>query len=376
MQKDAMTATRQRATDAALNAQSSADTTALLHSPTFATQHAAMPSLLAARHATTATPSVGMDAMDVLLSPDGGALIRLVLGQCAQRDAETVSKPLQKDAMTATRQRATAAAQSAQSSANTLALDSRLFVRALDQARHVVVMENVQALNHATMQTSRPETGAVRHVPLRWVTCAITTTGQLLLPSAFGRQATRPAEMAKHSGQRKALSISVTITTRQRATAALLDAQSSVDIPALLHNPTSAAQHAEIPSALATRHATTATPTMGMDAVQTASRLSSDGCALLLRAVGPLARKSAETESELPEKDAMTETRQLTTAAQPPAWSSVDTAALQHSPTSATQHVETPSSLAARHVSADLGVDCNVFFFVQLLHVKCNSLRL
>jgi len=93
MQKDAMTATRQRATAAALNAQSSADTTALLHSPTFATQHAEIPSALATRHATTATPSVGMDVVRTaqLLSPDGLAQLSRAGGLIVRKSVETVS---------------------------------------------------------------------------------------------------------------------------------------------------------------------------------------------------------------------------------------------------------------------------------------------
>jgi hypothetical protein len=58
-----------------------------------------------------------------------------------------VSKPPQKDAMTATRQRVTAAAQGAQSSVDTIALESRLCV----PLRHAVT-ENVEALNLATME--------------------------------------------------------------------------------------------------------------------------------------------------------------------------------------------------------------------------------
>ena len=149
LQKDAMTATRQRATAAAEGAQSSADTTALLHSPTSAARHAETPGALATRHATTATPSVGMDAVRIaqMLRPDGLAQLSRVVGLIAHKYAETVSRPLQKDAMTATRQRATAAAQYAQSSADTLALDNRLCV----PLRHAVTA-NVQALNHATME--------------------------------------------------------------------------------------------------------------------------------------------------------------------------------------------------------------------------------
>jgi hypothetical protein len=74
--------------------------------------------------------------------------------------------------------------------------------------------------------------------------------------------------------------------TRQRATAAVQGAQSSVDTTALLHSPTSAAQPAETPSSLAMRDATTATPSVGMDAVRIAQTLSADGPAQLYRSVG------------------------------------------------------------------------------------------
>jgi hypothetical protein len=88
-----------------------------------------------------------------------------------------------------------------------------------------------------------------------------------------------------------------------------------------------------------------------MDAVLTAQRLRQDGVALLFRAVSLIARKSAETVSELPEKDAMTATRQRETAAGMCAQSSADTTAVLHNPTFATQLAETPSSLAARHAT-------------------------
>ena len=159
--------------------------------------------------------------------------------------------------------------------------------------------------------------------------------------------------MAKHSGQRKALSISVTITTRQRVTAARPDAQWSADTPALVARQlldTSAAQHAETPTSLATRHATTATPRLEMDAVGPANR-SSDGIAQLSRVVGLIARKSAETVSRPLQKDAMTATRQRATAAAQGAQSSADTTAQLHSPTSAAQHAETPGAMATRHAT-------------------------
>ena len=99
--------------------------------------------------------------------------------------------------MTATRSAATAAAPSAQSSADTTALGSRLCV----PLRHVGTA-NLHALKYATMETPVLEMDAARHVPLRWVTPATTTTATVLLPSAFGIQATSFVGMAKHSGQR------------------------------------------------------------------------------------------------------------------------------------------------------------------------------
>jgi len=268
-----MTATRTLEMDVRRYAPSSAVSSALLHSPTSAAQPAVTPGSLALSNATTATPSEGMDAVQgaQMLSPDGLAQLSRAVGLIACKSAETASKPLQKNAMTATRQRATAAAQGAQWSADTLALDSRLFVR----LRHVVT-ESLQALNHATMETPRLEMGAARHVPLKWVTGAITTPVHALLPSALCRQVTRLVGMAKLLGQRQALAISVTMATRQRATAAQSDARWSVDTPVLAARRqlliTSATQHAETPFALAMRYATTATPSVGMDAVQTVLR--------------------------------------------------------------------------------------------------------
>jgi hypothetical protein len=95
--------------------------------------------------------------------------------------------------------------------------------------------------------------------------------------------------MGKHSGQREALTISVTITTRQRVTAARPDAQWSADTTALVAQQllaTSAAQHAETPSLLVTRDATTATASVGMDAVRIAQMLRPDGLALQCCAEG------------------------------------------------------------------------------------------
>ena len=66
--------------------------------------------------------------------------------------------------------------------------------------------------------------------------------------------------MAKQSGQRKALSISVTITTRQRMTAARPDAQWSADTIALESRLCVPPRHAVTDFAQALNHATTETP--------------------------------------------------------------------------------------------------------------------
>jgi hypothetical protein len=167
--------------------------------------------------------------------------------------------------------------------------------------------------------------------------------------------------MAKHSGQREALSISVTITTRQRVMAARPDAQWSADTPALVAQQlldTSAAQHAETPSSLVTRHVTTATLRLEMDAVRTVL-LSPDGGALTRLVLGPCAQRAAETarpsgmKRDLP-ISVTTATQLRVTAAQPRAELSVDTTApvaRQLQDTSAAQHAETPGALETRHAT-------------------------
>ena len=167
--------------------------------------------------------------------------------------------------------------------------------------------------------------------------------------------------MAKHSGQRKTLSISVTITTRQRETAARPDAQWSADTPALVARQlldTSAGLHAETRSSLGTRHATTATQTVEMDAVRTVL-LSLDGGALTRLVLCQCAQRDAGTARLLGMNRAQrisvtTATRQRATVAPSRAELSADTTALvalQLSETSAAQHVETRSSLATRHAT-------------------------
>ena len=246
-------ATRQRVTAARPDAQWSADTPALVARQlldTSAAQHAETPTSLATRHATTGTPRLVMDAVrTVLLSPAGGALIRLVLGQCAQSDAET----------------------------------------------------------------------------------------------------------ARVSGMKRALRISVTTATWLRATAAQLRAELSADTPALVARQlqdTSAAQHAETPSSLATRHATTGTPRLEMDAVGPANR-SSDGLAQLSRVVGLIARKCVETVSRPLQKDAMTATRQRATAAAQGAQSSADTIAMDSRLCVPLRHAVTENVQALNHATME-----------------------
>ncbi len=167
--------------------------------------------------------------------------------------------------------------------------------------------------------------------------------------------------MAKHSGQREALSISVTITTRQRVTAARQDVLWSADTTAPVGRQlldTSAAQAAETPSSLGTRHATTATLRLEMDAVRTVL-LSPDGGALTRLVLGQCAQRDAETARLSGMKGALrisvtTGTRLRATAAQLRAELSADTPALvarQLQDTSAAQHAETPTSLATRHAT-------------------------
>ena len=198
--------------------------------------------------------------------------------------------------------------------------------------------------------------GAARRVLLRRVTGAITTLGHVLLPSAFGRQVTRLVGTVKHSGQREALSISVTITTRQRVTAARSDAQWSADTPALVaqqHLDTFAGQHAETRSLLGPRHATTATPSVGMDAVRIAQMLRPDGLAQLSLAVGLIAHKYAETVSRPLQKDAMTATRQRATAAAQYAQSSADTIAMDSRLCVPLRHAVTENVQALNHATME-----------------------
>ena len=160
------------------------------------------------------------------------------------------------------------------------------------------------------------------------------------------RASRAPVARKSAETESKPLQKHATMAIRLPKMAAATCAQSSADTRALMQSPTSAAQPAETPSSLALRNATTATPTVGMDAVQTAIRSRMDGRALPWRVVGPVARKSAETESEPLQKHATMAIRLLAMAAAPCAQSSADTRALMQIPTSAGQPAETPSSLA------------------------------
>ena len=340
--------TRQRVTAARPDAQWSADTTALVAQQlldTSAGQHVETPSSLATRHATTATPTVEMDAVPtVLLSPDGGALTRLVLGQCVQRDAETarlsgMKRALRISVTTATRLRATAAHPRAELSADTTALVARQHPDT-SVAQHVETRSSL-ASRHATTATLRPEMDAVRTVNQR-------SDGIASLSRAVGLIARKSAETVSKPFQKDAM-----MGTRQRATAAAEGAQWSVDTTALLHSPTFAVQAAETRSSLASRYATTATPSVGMDAVRTAQMLSPAGLAQLSRAVGLIARKCAETVSRPLQKDAMTATWQLATAAVLCAQLSADTIALDSCLCVRLRHAVTENVQALNHATTE-----------------------
>jgi hypothetical protein len=285
--------TRQRVTAARPDAQWSADTTALVAQQLLATsaaQHAETPSLLVTRDATTATLRLEMDAVrTVLLSPDGGALTRLVLGQCAQRDAETVRPSEMKRALgisvtTAIRLRVTAAQPRAESSADTTALVAR-------QLPDTPAAQNAET---PSSLATRDATTATPSVGMDAVQIArmLRPDGIAQLSRAAGPIARKCVETVSRPVQKDAMT-----ATLQRATAAAQGAQSSAVTTALLHSPTSAAQDAETPGALDTRHATMATPSVGMDAVRIAQMLRLDGFAQLSRAEGLIARQCAETVS-------------------------------------------------------------------------------
>jgi hypothetical protein len=233
---------------------------------------------------------------------------------------------------------ATAAQQDAELSADSTALVARQLLDT--SAKQLAETPSSLETRHAT--TATPTVGMDAVLTAQ----RLRQDGVALLFRAVSLIARKSAETVSELPEKDAMT-----AIRQRVTAAVMCAQSSADTTALLHGPTSATQHAETPSSLATRHVTTATPKAGMDAVLTAQRLRQDGVALLFRAVSPVARKSVETVSELPEKDAMTATRQLATAAVLCAQSSADTTAVMHNPTFATQLAETPSSLAERHAT-------------------------
>jgi hypothetical protein len=312
---------------------------------TSAAQHAETPTSLATRHVTTATPRLVMDAVrTVLLSPDGGALIRLALGQCAQSYAETarlsgMKRALRISVTTATWLRATDAQLCAELSADTPALVARQ-LQDTSAAQHAETPSSL-ATRHATTATPRLEMDAVG-------TANRSSDGIAQLSRAVGLIARKSAETVSRPLQKDAMT-----ATRQRATAAAQSAQSSADTTALLHSPTSAAQHAETPGALATRHATTATPSVGMDAVRIAQMLRPDGLARLSRAVGLIARKSAETVSRPLQKDAMTATWQRATAAVLCAQLSADTIALDSCLCVRLRHAVTENVQALNHATME-----------------------
>ena len=135
---------------------------------------------------------------------------------------------------------------------------------------------------------------------------------------------------------------------------ARLSAQSSVDTTATAARrlrATLVTQGAETGSLLATRHATTATMLMGMDAVRTALLQRTDGHARGSRVVYRFALKFVETGSSRREKGATMATREMVMGATQHARSSADSAALQVTQPGVRQGAETVRSLATRHAT-------------------------
>ena len=109
-------------------------------------------------------------------------------------------------------------------------------------------------------------------------------------------------------------------------------------------------QAAETGSSLASKHVTTATLLMGMDAVRTAL-LHMDGIAHKSHAVNRFALKFVETGSSLKENSATMATREMVMGAAQHARSSADSTALAVTQACVRQAAETARSLATRHVT-------------------------
>jgi hypothetical protein len=109
-------------------------------------------------------------------------------------------------------------------------------------------------------------------------------------------------------------------------------------------------QPAETISALASKHVTTATMLVGMDAVRTAlSKM--DGYAHTSHAVNRFALKVVETGSSLRENSATMATREMVMGAAQHARSSADSSALAVSQACVRQPAETARSLAKRYAT-------------------------
>jgi hypothetical protein len=152
-------------------------------------------------------------------------------------------------------------------------------------------------------------------------------------------------ETARHSGQKRVLSISVTTATRLRVTVAQTRAELSVDTTAPVARQlqdTPAVQHAETSVALETRHVTTATPSVGMDAVR-AALSNLDGDAHPSHAFNLFAIQFVETGLSMEVNNATV----LLGAAQHARPSADSPALAMH----VHQHAETVRSLATRHAT-------------------------
>jgi hypothetical protein len=135
-----------------------------------------------------------------------------------------------------------------------------------------VETESVQALNCATTTTQQVAMDAALSALLK----QDGNASRIVIASiqrAFGSQATKCAETAGHSEQKRIFLISVMMETVQTSTGARPSAQSSADTTAteaarLLS--TLVTQAAETGRSLASKHVTTATLLVRMDAVRSA----------------------------------------------------------------------------------------------------------
>ena len=227
-----------------------------------------------------------------------------------------------------------------------------LEIRALVLLHHVET-ESVQALNCATTATLRVAMDAALPARLKQDgNASLIMIASIQL--AFGSKETKCVETARLSGQNRISLISVMMATLPTTMDARPVAKSSADTTATAARrllSTLVTQGAETGSLLATRHATTATMLMGMDAVRTALLQRTDGHARASRVVYRFALKFVETGSSRRERGATMATREMVMGATQHARSSADSTALEVTQACARQGAETVRSLATRHAT-------------------------